>query len=384
MRIGLITPGFSASERDWCIPAVLDLVRVLAERDDVTVFALRYPHRREPYTVHGAAVFPTGGGQGHGLARLPILLRTMARIRREAKRRPFDVLYALWAHEPGFVAVQAGRRSATPVMVSIMGGELTDLPEIGYGGERSRVNRWLTARALARADRVTVGSRYLHRLAERRVPLEKLRLQPLGVDPRFSPGSWPPDAPRLGGDPTLLSVASLSPVKDHRTLLRAFAMVVRRLPEARLHLVGGGRLELEIRQWARRSGVTGRVELHGAIDHGRLADYYRQADVFVQSSRFESQGMAVLEAAACGCPVVGTAVGVLPELCPPERVAAPGDAGSLAKALEAVLVPPTLETPPGSGARHDFTLRATAERTRRRLAKLAGVETTENPREATD
>lgn len=381
MRIGLITPGFCASEEDWCVPALTDLVRVLAERDETAVFALRYPHRREPYRVQGAAVFPTGGAQRGGLARLPILARTLARVLREARRRPFDVLCGLWAHEPGFVAAVAGRRTRTPVVVSILGGELVNLPEIDYGGGRSRANRWLAGRALASADAVTVGSKALEGLAAARVPREKLVILPLGVDrERFRPG--PPaagpangGAPRLDGAPRLLNVASFSPVKDHRTLLETFAILTRDHPEARLHLVGSGVLEGRIVAEARRLGLGARVELHGQVDHGRLADAYRQADLFLSSSRFEAQGMALLEAVACGCPVVGTAVGVLPELGSPEALAEPGDAGALASAADAVLVDPERRKrliAVQSAALAGFELRLTAERLRRRFADLAG------------
>jgi glycosyltransferase involved in cell wall biosynthesis len=79
-----------------------------------------------------------------------------------------------------------------------------------------------------------------------------------------------------------------------------------------------------------------RVTFHGAIPHDRLPDYYRAADLLVVSSRYESQGMVALEAAACGCPVMGTAVGLLPEL-PGVYVVPVGDAGALARAIVAAL-----------------------------------------------
>jgi glycosyltransferase involved in cell wall biosynthesis len=64
-----------------------------------------------------------------------------------------------------------------------------------------------------------------------------------------------------------------------------------------------------------------------------LPDLYRKADLFAVSSRFESQGMAALEAAACGCVVAGTAVGVVPELT--AECVAPGDSEALAEAIVA-------------------------------------------------
>lgn len=345
MRIGLITPGFSASEDDWCIPALLDLVRGLARRDDVTVFTLRYPHHRRPYPVYGASVVPFGGAQRRGAGRLPLLLRALWRIVRAARRRPFDVFHALWAHEPGFLAVAAGRLTGTPVMVSLLGGELVDLPEVDYGGQRSRVNLWLTRRALAGARRVSVGSRSLRRLAKPHVAPGKLVRQPLGVDRhRFATGRKrprpSPSGVRLGGDPRLLHVGSLVPVKDQTTLLRAFAGLGRQHRRAHLHLVGEGPLRSRLEDLARQLAVADRLTFHGAVSHDRLADFYRQADLLVVSSHFESQGMAMLEAAACGCPVVGTAVGVLPELGPQRGLCTPGDPQALARLLDATLRDP--------------------------------------------
>lgn len=340
MHIGILTPGFCASEDDWCVPALTDLVRVLARDDEVTVVALRYPHRRGVYEVHGATVRATGGAQRRGFGRFPVLRWGLAEVLKANHERSFDVLWGLWAHEPGFLATAAGQILGTPAMVSILGGELADLPAIGYGGERSAVNRWLVRRALAGARRVTVGSEYLARIAASRVAAEKLAVAPLGVDrTRFSPGAPSPGVPRLAGAPKILQVASLVPVKDPATLLQAFAALGGALPDAHLHLVGEGALRPELERRARALGVDARVHFHGAVDHGRLADLYRQADLTVTSSLFESQGMTILEAASCGCPVVGTAVGVLPELGP--LAAMPGDsaAGDSARDAAAPVAP---------------------------------------------
>ncbi len=348
MRVGLITPGFSASEDDWCIPALLDLVRKLAAENDVTVFSLRYPHRRERYGVYGAEVQPFGGAQCRGLARLPLLVRALVRILRENRRKSFDLLHALWAHEPGFVATLAGRLTGTPVLVSVLGGELVNLPEIAYGGQRSAANRWLIRRALSSADLVTAGSQYLQNIAERYVSFGKLIRWPLGVNQsRFSAepadhhsGSLSPlgERARVRDFPAVLHVASLSQVKDQDTLLRAFALVVERVPGVRLHLVGEGEMLTALQSLAVDLGIEGRIEWHGAVDHGLLVDFYRQADLFVLSSCFESQGMVVLEAAACGCPAVGTAVGVLPELGGP--TVRSGDVAGLAELMSSTLQDP--------------------------------------------
>ena len=337
-RIGILTPGFSASEQDWCVPALLDLVRTLAREDDVRVFALRYPHSREPYTVCGARVLPFGAEQRRGLHRLPLYARALSALAEEARSRPFHVLHALWADEPGALAVLAARRMDTAAVVSILGGELADIPDIGYGGQRGLVDRRLTASALRLADRVTVGSRWLkERQLPRRAALS-WRVLPLGVDTaRFAPGPVEPSARRLPGQRKLLHVASLVPVKDQGTLLRAFALLLRRVPAAHLSIAGDGPLRGELQSLAAELGIAERVLFLGALPHEELPGLYRQADVFALSSRFESQAMVVLEAAASGCPTVGTAVGMVPELREGARSVPPADPEALASALADVL-----------------------------------------------
>lgn len=360
LRIGLVTPGFSASEADWCIPAQLDLVRALAERDDVRVFALRYPHERRTYGVHGAQVHAFAAAQRRGPRRLFMWARVRLALRREHRRRPFDVLHALWAHEPGFLATLAGRVLRVPVVVSVLGGELADLPEVDYGGGRTWLNRRLVGAALRGATRVTVGSTFLKRIAEGAGRWdERWTVWPLGVDTaRFHPSpregararARAAGAPVLDGHPALLSVGSLAPIKDHATLLRAFALARRELPRSRLHVVGDGPLRASLDALALELSVADAVRFHGHVAHERLPDVYHQADLFVVSSRFESQCLAALEAAACGCVVMGTAVGALPELSADAAVA-PRDVPALAQALSRAAGATTCLFGPGGATR---------------------------------
>ncbi len=339
MRIGLITPGFSASERDWCIPWLLNLARSLAEEHDVRVFTLRYPHSRTTYPVYGARVHAFGGATARGWGRLPLLRRAYAAVVREHRRQPFDVLHGLWADEPGFLAATAGRRLGVPALVSVLGGELVGFSAIGYGGQLSLANRWLTARALTGANRVTVGSIFLAEMARDRLRPGRLSLWPLGVDTTL----FQPEGERapLAGDFRLLQVAALSPIKDQATLLRAMAQVAPRIPGLHLHLVGAGPLRPALVEQAHTLGLDRQVTFHGEVVHDRLPDFYRAADLFVLSSRFESQSLAVLEAAACGCPFLGTAVGILPDLLPPQSLAAAGDSEDLARIILAAVQQPS-------------------------------------------
>ncbi len=339
MKLALLVPGFSAHEGDWCIPALLDLVRALASTHQVHVVSLRYPLRRASYRVGGARVWALAGGETGGWRRLFLFWAALQTVQRAG---PFDYYHALWGDEPGALAVLGARLAGAPALVSLMGGELVALPEIGYGGQVSRWNRLLVRLALRLANGVTVGSRFMERLVLAHGRVRRVARWPLGVNAaRFTPRG---DALSLAGRPVLLHVASLVPVKDQATLLRAFALAGEHLPAAHLHVVGDGPRRGALERLVARLGVRERVTFHGAVPHDHLPAFYRAADLLVMSSRFESQGMVVLEAAACGVPAVGTAVGILPELeeAGVARTVPPGDAKALSGALVDFL---------GSGAR---------------------------------
>src|SRR3989442_7000584 len=117
MRIGLVVPGFSGDPGDWCIPAMRHLVVRLAGTADVHIFALRYPDRRGPYGIFGAQVTALGGGDATGGGSARPWQRTPSAIVAEHRRRPFDVLHAFLASEPGSVTALARRALPIPTLV---------------------------------------------------------------------------------------------------------------------------------------------------------------------------------------------------------------------------------------------------------------------------
>ena len=149
--------------------------------------------------------------------------------------------------------------------------------------------------------------------------------------------------------PRLLHVGALTPVKDHALLLRALASVRRQGVPAMLELVGDGPLRPGLERLAHDLDLEPNVRFRGAVDHAALPDVYRAADACVVSSRHEAQCMAAIEAAACGVPVVGTRVGVLPELT--TALAPVGDTGALADAIVTTLTGRVSALTPHSDAR---------------------------------
>ena len=135
-------------------------------------------------------------------------------------------------------------------------------------------------------------------------------------------------------------------------MLRVFARLVPERPGLRLELVGDGALRPFLEGEVGRLGLEGRVGLPGQVARSTMPDRYRGATLLAVTSRHEGQSMVAVEAAACGLPVVGTRVGVLPDLSDAALTVPVGDEPALAAAIAAVLDDPVRMAAMGHAARH--------------------------------
>jgi glycosyltransferase involved in cell wall biosynthesis len=314
MRIALITPGFSIDSEDWAIPALQSFAAGVARMHEIHVFSLRYP-AAGLYQVLGLKHQAIGGGRSRGFGSFKVWWKTYRAITQQHKKTPFDVVHAFWADEPGFVGALAAKRLGLPLLVSLGGGELVYLKEIGYGTQGSLIRRWIIRIGLNNADLVSTGSEYQSRLVQRYgVPIERQRNLPLGVDrARFKSGVTPD-----WKMPTIVQAASITPVKNQTMLLDVFKLARVRVPELRLVVAGSGPLEKELKQKAIDLALSDYVKWYGPVPYPEMSDVYEKAHLYLQTSFHESQGMSVLESLASGLPAIGTPVGVLPEVsCKP-------------------------------------------------------------------
>ncbi len=311
MKIALLVPGgVDRTGEDRSIPVLLWLIERLARVHELHVFALRQEARPCIYPLLGATV--------HNIGARPRSARMIRSILAEHRRTPFDVLHAYWAGPQGAIAGVVSQRTGVPVLLHLNGGDLVAMPDIEFGGLRSRRARVAFRYAVRRASLITVSSRPMQRrAAQLGVSVELL---PFGV----ALDRWPARAPRreLSQPPRLLHVGTLNRVKDQRTLLRALAHL-RTTHEFALDVVGEDTLGGAVQRLAAELGLGDTVRFHGQVPHTELRPFFDNADLLVMSSRHEADPIVALEAAVAGVPVVGTAVGLIDDWSPHAARAVP-------------------------------------------------------------
>lgn len=140
---------------------------------------------------------------------------------------------------------------------------------------------------------------------------------PTGVDPdRFSPAvsgqsvrtKWD-----LNDSEVILHVGRVAPEKNLATLIRAFPRIREAKPDAKLLVVGSGPYLERYYDLVRHMDLAGDVIFTGFVPDADLPRYYAAADCFAIASKFETQGLVILEALAAGRPVAGANFRAIPE-----------------------------------------------------------------------
>ena len=272
----------------------------------------------------------------YGFSLLLSTVRVLPRI--TGKYRP-KVIYTPWAYPDGFVTVLLGRLLGIPVVVKVLGSDINELPTIA--GVRPQIV-WMLKHAAA----VIAVSQDL---AEKVIALgaSKVSTQVIydGVDPaRFKPLNQQECREKLAlgaKGKVIVYVGNLLKTKGCLDLVESFAQLKQLHPDALLVYVGkGDACAANIVAYAERAGLKDAVRLVGTQPHEVVASWMGAANVVVLPSYNEGVPNVLLEAMACGRPIVATCVGGIPEVVPDFAgiLVLPGDIAALTDALMKALV----------------------------------------------
>ncbi len=310
--------------------------------DEVTILARVAEGARDARDVAGSAgpgVAVVSLGDWHGALGF---LRARHRIRHELRRR-FDAADAIVLVAPGMLASAARAelvRRGRPYGLEVVGDPYDAMAPGSMRHPARPLVRWLATRELRRTCARAAAASYVTREAlQRRYPCPHWSI---GVSDVVLPDAAFAAAPRTfaaAGTRAVITVGTMAQLyKAQDVLIEAIALCARAGLDVRLTLVGDGRYRAELAARAARLGVSDRVVFTGALPPGAaIRQALDAADLFVLPSHQEGLPRAMVEAMARGLPCVGSTVGGIPELLPPEDLVAPGDAAALAAKLREVL-----------------------------------------------
>lgn len=209
-------------------------------------------------------------------------------------------LAALWGRSLAGTGTRLVISQRTQLSVAITNSKLPLL-------HRRPLLAWLTRRYYPRADAIVAVSdgvaddlAIVAQLPRERIvtvynPTDLAHIATRAAEP--APHPWLED----GGAPVIVAVGRLAAQKDFTTLLRAFALL-KAARAARLLILGEGRLRPQLEALAHELGIAGAVALPGYAENPFAA--LARARLYVLSSRYEGLPGALIQALACGCPVV--------------------------------------------------------------------------------
>jgi glycosyltransferase involved in cell wall biosynthesis len=250
------------------------------------------------------------------------------------KSRPAVVL-SYWLYPEGYAAVRASHALGIPAIVGCRGSDLR-IPDPLTG--------WLVAKTLREADYVLTVSRELHSLALRLGASGERSASILnGCDSKvFHPTDREAARGQLGivpGEKVILYVGRFVKAKGIPELTAAFTGLQSEFPELRLVCIGSGPLKRDMESLAHTAKRSDRILMPGVQSPPEVARWMAAADLFCLPSHSEGCPNVVIEAISCGCPVVASDVGGIPELVNPEcGILVPAeDVARLTEALRAGL-----------------------------------------------
>jgi glycosyltransferase involved in cell wall biosynthesis len=345
-------------QRDHEPGFVHELCKRLTGRFDVHVLTSRSPGSSQHEVMDGVTVtryayapraletLVYDGGIAANLKRSPwkfalvpgFVAAMFFAARRIVREQQIAIMHAHWLIPQGVVARALARRAEIPFVVTSHGGDL-------FGLRSGWLTRWKRAVAADATAMTVVSGAMRDEAARLGLRPRRLEVLPMGADMhgRFTPSHTP------RSEDELLFVGRLVAKKGLPHLLDAMPEVLRQRPTTRLTIAGFGPGEAELKAQAARLGIAEQVRFLGAVVQADLPALYATAALlvapFVRDASGDQEGLPVvlMEAVACGCPVLAGDVSGVRDLLGPDAddlCVVPADAARFSAAILATLAAP--------------------------------------------
>jgi glycosyltransferase involved in cell wall biosynthesis len=228
------------------------------------------------------------------------------------ERERIELIHSYFGWPGGFGGLLARAATGRPLVAGLRGCDVNMIPELRYGSRLQPFFDRAFRRLLGRADSFLYVSEFLRRHAQAlgappergRVLLKGVRLDTFTADRRQQAR----EVLGLGTRPMILAAGGLKSIKGVHHTLEALASL-RTMHDFEFIICGDGQEREALEQLAEQLGIGNRTSFRGSVSRADITQYFAAADVFVHGAVIEASGNVLLEAMACGLPIVCTDAG---------------------------------------------------------------------------
>jgi len=255
-----------------------------------------------------------------------------------------DILHAHYASSYGILGALT---KFHPFIISVWGSDVYDFPN------SSKIHRKILKYNLSKADKILSTSKVMS-IQTQKYTAKNVEITPFGIETqKFR---------RFTNRNTLTFIVGIVKTLEDKygidILIKAFAELCDRYPNRKLELriAGEGSKMTELKKMAENYNIAEKTQFYGKIQHKNVPDFLNELDVFVATSRLDSEsfGVAIVEASACELPVIVSNVGGLPEVVDNRKtgIVIPSEnSHAVAEALELLMNNPSMRVKMGEAGR---------------------------------
>jgi glycosyltransferase involved in cell wall biosynthesis len=302
-----------------CITALWIFARELHRRGiAVTVFALHYPYKSEPYSWNGIPVIPLNGRNRVLQRKVVIPVKLKRLFRQQHQAQPFTHIHTFWLGEATYWGIQLAKKRHLPVIANAMGQDV--LAENKY---------------LKRIDRQALKAL---------ITLSVFHHDQLVKTNHWSSMTIPFGLPEMKSVTTpktmdVIGIGNLIPLKNYTYFIEICGQLARQSPDFKAEIIGVGPEHEQLQQQIETHGLSTHVTLTGSLSYEETQQRLAAAKLLLHPAVFESFGMIFIEALALQTHVAAHKVGMAYELSSVWELSGNADADSamIAELLEAPL-----------------------------------------------
>ncbi|MES2557647.1 MAG: glycosyltransferase [Bacteroidota bacterium] len=291
-----------------CIPALWIFVRELHRQGiAVTVFALHYPYKEEPYLWNGIQAIPLNGRNRFFQRKALIPLKLKRLFQQQHQSKPFTHIHTFWLGEATYLGIQLARKHQLPVIATAMGQDVL---------EENKYLKRMTPQQLKAVVTLSV----FHRDQLTKTTGWTSTIIPFGL----------PEVEQIPTTKTIdvIGIGNLIPLKNYVYFIEICGRLVKQFPDFRAEIIGVGSEHERLQQQIETLGLSAHVKLIGNCSYEETQRRLAAAKLLVHPSSFEGFGMIFAEALALQTHVVANRVGIAYEHADIHELAGDADVDS--------------------------------------------------------